>query len=148
MADDNICPFVKPKEHLSDDEYFVALSCEIFRMIIGTEPVIKRWQEITRAFDDFSIEKVSEFSESNVERLLSNTGIIRNRKKIEATILNARAFKKIQQEYGSFKSYAKSFKGDTDRLIADLDERIHYIGASSIRRFLNGVGINAGQKAA
>ncbi len=148
MAADSVCPFAKPKAHMTDDEYFAALSGEVFRMIIGTEPVIKRWPEIVRAFDNFSIEKVSEFSESDVKRLLSNVGIVRNRKKIGATIRNARAFKRIQQEYSSFESYIKSFKGNTDHLVSDLSERIHYIGVPSIRRFLNCVGVSTDREAA
>jgi DNA-3-methyladenine glycosylase I len=101
-----------------------------------------------RAFDNFSIEKVPGYSETDVERLLANAGIVRNRKKIEATIENAGAFKRIRREYGSIEFYIKSFDGETDRLVADLDDLIHYMGAPSIRRFLNCVGVDSGWKAA
>lgn len=141
------CPFVKQRAGLSDDEYFAALSGEVFRMIIGTGPVVKRWPEIKHAFDNFSVEKLSGYGEKDVQRLMVNAGIVRNRKKIEATIKNAMAFKQIRQEHDSFESYLRSFNGDIDRLVADLDDRIHYIGVPSIRRFLNCVGVDLGRGA-
>lgn len=136
MADDMTCPFVKAKGGMNDDEYFEALTGEVFRVIIGIKPVIARWRNIKRAFENFSIEKVAAFDDIDVERLMSETGIVRNRKKIWATIRNAREFLELKREYGSFESYLRSFKGDTERLIVDLDRRLHYVGESSIRRFL------------
>lgn len=95
------------------------------------------------AFAGFSVEKAARFGEVDVERLMLNTGIVRNRKKIWATIQNAREFLKIKREYGSFESYLRSFKGNTGRLVADLDDRLHYIGEPSIRRFLGCIGQKA-----
>ncbi|MCL6472555.1 MAG: DNA-3-methyladenine glycosylase I [Firmicutes bacterium] len=137
MSDIKICPFVKAKEHMSDDEYFKALVAEVFQVVIGIEPVIARWRYIERAFDGFSVDKVAKFNNADIERLMLDARIIRNRKKIRAVIQNAREFLKIKSEYGSFESYIKSFEGDTKRLVADLDSRLHYVGAPSIRRFLS-----------
>jgi DNA-3-methyladenine glycosylase I len=143
MADDTICPFVKAKAGVTDDEYFEALSGEVFRVIIGIKPVIARWRNIKRAFENFSVEKVAKFNDVDVERLMLETSIIRNRKKIWATIQNAREFLKIRRQYGSFWSYLESFGGAIDSLVADLDDRLHYVGAPSIRRFLNCVSQKA-----
>lgn len=136
MPDKNICPFVSPKKRMGDNEYFEALTGEVFQVIIGVRPVIARWSHIKHAFEGFSVEKVARFGEDDVERLMLDLSMIRNRKKIWATIRNAREFLKIKQEYGSFEKYLKSFGGDIESLVADLDKRMHYVGAYSIRKFL------------
>lgn len=143
MTDDTTCPFVKVKQGMSDDEYFEALSGEVFRVIIGIKPVIARWRNIKRAFENFSVEKVAKFNDLDVERLMLETSIVRNRKKIWATIHNAREFLEIKRAYGSFEVYVKSFGGAIDSLVADLDDRLHYVGEPSIRRFLSCTGQRA-----
>ncbi len=137
MSDTNVCPFVRVKDGMSDDEYFEALTAEVFQIIIGIKPVAARWHSIKRAFSNFSIEEISKYNGTDVERLMSDTSIIRNRKKVTATIQNAREFMKIKREYGSFAAYMRSYHGDESQLVADLDKRLHYAGAPSIRRFLN-----------
>jgi DNA-3-methyladenine glycosylase I len=62
-----------------------------------------------KAFDNFDAGKISTYSENTVSRLLTNSGIIRNRLKINAAITNARAFLQVQRECGSFDSYIWQF---------------------------------------
>jgi DNA-3-methyladenine glycosylase I len=62
-------------------------------------------------FDGFDPHKIAAYDENKVSQLLTNPGIIRNRLKINATIRNAQAFLKIQQEYGSFDTYMWQFVG-------------------------------------
>jgi DNA-3-methyladenine glycosylase I len=71
--------------------------------------VLRRREGYRKAFADFDARKVARFTEKDVERLMQDNGIIRNRKKIEATISNANHFLEIQQESGSFCNYMKSF---------------------------------------
>lgn len=71
--------------------------------------ILRRREHYRDAFAGFDAEKVSRFTENDVERLMQDAGIIRNRKKIESTISNARCFLEIQNEYGSFCNYLQSF---------------------------------------
>jgi DNA-3-methyladenine glycosylase I len=70
---------------------------------------LRRREGYRRAFAGFDARKVAEFSAQDVERLMQDTGIIRNRRKIESAISNARLFLEVQEEHGSFCNYLKSF---------------------------------------
>lgn len=71
--------------------------------------VLRKREGYRRAFDDFDARKISRYSESKVSRLLTNSEIIRNRLKINATITNAKAFLKVQKEFESFDNYIWQF---------------------------------------
>ncbi|MDR0995912.1 MAG: DNA-3-methyladenine glycosylase I [Tannerella sp.] len=71
--------------------------------------ILKRRENYRQAFAGFDAARIAAFTPADVERLLQDPGIIRNRKKIEATISNARCFLNIQKECGSFCAYLKSF---------------------------------------
>ena len=71
--------------------------------------ILNKRENFRKAFDNFDYNKIANYTEQKVEELLTNKGIIRNRLKIEATIANAKAFLKIQKEYGSFDKYIWQF---------------------------------------
>jgi DNA-3-methyladenine glycosylase I len=71
--------------------------------------VLKKREGYRRAFDGFDPEKIARYSGRRIEKLVLNSEIIRNRMKIEASVRNARAFLKIQKEFGSFDSYCWRF---------------------------------------
>jgi len=71
--------------------------------------VLRKRERYREVFDGFDAEKVARYGAKKVRQLLSDPGIIRNRLKIAATISNARAFLKIQQEFGSFDAYVWRF---------------------------------------
>jgi DNA-3-methyladenine glycosylase I len=71
--------------------------------------ILRKRENFRRAFDNFDPQKVALYDEAKVAELMANAGIIRNRRKIEAAILNARAFLDIQQEFGSFDAYVWQF---------------------------------------
>jgi len=71
--------------------------------------ILRKREGYRRAFDNFDARKISKYSESAVSRLLTNSEIIRNRLKINATITNARAFLQVQKEFGSFDNYIWQF---------------------------------------
>jgi DNA-3-methyladenine glycosylase I len=78
--------------------------------------VLKKREGYRRAFDSFDPQKVGRYSESRILRLLSDPDIIRNRMKIEAAVRNARAFLKVQEEFGKFDAYSWQFVGGRPRL--------------------------------
>lgn len=74
--------------------------------------ILKRREGYRKAFAGFDPQKVARFTEKKAERLMEDKGIIRNRLKIKSAISNAKAFLKIQQEFGSFSKYQWSFVQD------------------------------------
>ena len=78
--------------------------------------VLKKREGYRRAFDKFDPEKVARYSERQLQKLTSDPEIIRNRMKIEAAVRNARAFLRIQEEFGSFDSYCWRFVGGRPKL--------------------------------
>jgi DNA-3-methyladenine glycosylase I len=73
--------------------------------------VLKKRDGYRRAFDKFDPEKVARYSETRIEALVADPKIIRNRMKIEAAVRNARAFLRVEEEFGDFDSYCWRFVG-------------------------------------
>lgn len=73
--------------------------------------ILKKRENYRAAFDQFDPTAIARYDEAKVGALLNNPGIVRNRRKIEATIINARAFLEIQEQFGSFDTYAWEFVG-------------------------------------
>jgi len=71
--------------------------------------ILKKREGYKKAFADFDPERVAEFTQEKIDRLLLNPEIIRNKLKVNAAVTNARAFLKVQEEFGSFDTYAWQF---------------------------------------
>jgi DNA-3-methyladenine glycosylase I len=83
--------------------------------------ILRRRDGYRKAFADFDVNKVAAFTEVDVERLMQDTGIIRNRLKILAAISNAKLFIGIQNEFGSFDKYLYSFMPDSKPIVNHSD---------------------------
>lgn len=79
--------------------------------------VLRKREGYKKAFANFEVKKVAAFTDRHIENLMIDEGIVRNRLKIKATITNAQAFIKVQEEYGSFCSYLQSFLSDSKPVI-------------------------------
>lgn len=77
--------------------------------------ILRKRDNYREAFDNFNARRIARYDKERIQVLLSNRGIVRNRLKIEATIKNARAFLKIQREFGSFDAYIWRFVGGKPR---------------------------------
>jgi len=97
------------KEVTDDRKMFEFLVMESAQAGLSWITILKRRDAYRHAFADFNAEKVAKMTEQDVERLMQEGGIIRNRKKIEATITNAQHFLEIQKEFGSFCTYLRAF---------------------------------------
>ena len=95
-----------------DQKLFEFLILEGAQAGLSWLTILKRRESYRRAFANFDVKKVALFSEDDIERLLHDEGIIRNRLKVSSAITNARAFIKVQKEFGSFDEYIWSFVGD------------------------------------
>lgn len=78
--------------------------------------ILRKRENYQAAFDRFDPAKVAFYDERKIEELLLNPGIIRNRRKIESAVKNARAFLAVQEEFGSFDRYIWSFTGGKPRI--------------------------------
>ncbi len=92
-----------------DQKHFEFLVLEGAQAGLSWLTILKRRENYRAAFENFDPAKVAQFDESKVAALLADPGIIRNRKKIESAIHNARCFLDVQKEFGSFDKYIWSF---------------------------------------
>ena len=93
----------------NDSSLFEHLMLEVAQAGLSWITVLKKRDNYRRAFANFDPAKVAKFTQTDVERLMLDEGIIRNRLKITAAIVNAQQFLKIQKEFGSFDAYQKQF---------------------------------------
>lgn len=92
-----------------DETIFEFLILETFQAGLSWITVLRKRENFRTAFDHFDYKKIAKYTQEKVDSLLQNEGIIRNKLKVKATITNAQAFIKIQDEYGSFSKYIWSF---------------------------------------
>ncbi len=94
-----------------DRQFFELLTLEGAQAGLSWLTILKKREGYRRAFDNFDPQTVANYSEVKITALLQDASIIRNRRKIEAAIRNARAFLAVQAEFGSFDRYIWSFVG-------------------------------------
>lgn len=92
-----------------DHKLFEFLLLESAQAGLSWLTILKRREGYRKTFAGFDAEKVAAFDNRKVEELMKNADIIRNRRKIESAINNARAFRKMQDEFGSFSHYIWGF---------------------------------------
>ncbi len=128
----------------SDNEYFENMSRVILEAGLNWHVIDKKWDTIKAAFEGFSVEKVSVFSDADIERLLLDKGVVRNRNKIEGIINNSLQFRKIHRKYGSFQNYLDSLdkSGNYANVIKKLTRDFKRLGKSSAALFLYSVAEN------
>ena len=138
-----------------DKKLFEMLILESFQAGLSWECVLNKREAFREAFDGFDLKKVCGYQEEQVERLMQNKEIIRNRRKITAVIKNANIFLEIQKEFGSFSDYLWHFTGHeiiyetgkttselSDTVSADLYKRgMRFVGSTIIYSYLQAVGI-------
>lgn len=94
-----------------DETIFEFLILESFQAGLSWYTILSKRENFKIAFDDFDYKKIAKYSDKKVGDLMQNSGIIRNRLKILATITNAKKFMEVQEEFGSFSKYIWSFVG-------------------------------------
>lgn len=144
-----------------DRVHFEFLVLESAQSGLSWITILKKRENYRVLYDNFNYKKVALYDEDKVEELLNNPGIIRNRKKIEASINNAKRFIEIQKEFGSFDNYIWNFVDNTpiinsyeqvtqvpaktelsDIVSKDLKKRgFKFLGSITIYSYLQAVGI-------
>lgn len=143
---------------LHDDRaLFELLILEGFQAGLSWECVLNKREGFRRAFDGFDIDTVASYGEDKLLSLASDASIIRNKLKISAAVTNARVFKDIQAEFGSFDSYIWGFTDHetiiepyylctssplSDAISKDLKARgMRFVGTTVIYSYLQSIGI-------
>jgi 3-methyladenine DNA glycosylase Tag len=103
-----IPPRVKPA---GDDGYLEELTRAIFQSGFSWRVIRDKWPNFYKAFDGFQVATVAGYAEPDVERLMADSGIVRNRRKIEGTIRNAQTLWDLSRQHGSFHAYLRSLDG-------------------------------------
>ncbi len=139
-----------------DDKYlYEMLILESFQAGLSWECVLNKRDDFRKAFDDFNIDKVCEYTEEKVQELLKNEKIIRNKLKINAAIKNSKIFKEIQNECGTFYEYITVFSNGeilyeinktknelSDKISKDLQRRgMKFVGSTIIYSYLQAIGV-------
>ena len=131
------------------------LILESFQAGLSWECVLNKREAFRAAFDGFDLAKVCDYDEEKMAALRENPGIIRNKLKIRAAVNNARIFREIQKEYGSFSNYLWHWTCETvlhetdvvssplsDQISKDLQKRgMKFVGTVIIYSYLQAVGV-------
>lgn len=127
---------------VADDRVlFERLTLEVMQAGLSWLTVLKKREAFVRAFAGFEIAAVAAFGEADFARLMADAGIVRNRLKIEATIHNARAILRIQEEFGSFAAWiAQHHPRDLKAWIKLFKTRFRFVGGEIVNEFLMSIG--------
>ncbi|MEY4440979.1 MAG: hypothetical protein RLY49_605 [Candidatus Parcubacteria bacterium] len=124
-----------------DNELFARLVLEINQAGLSWETVLKKEESFRKAFKNFDIQKVSKFTQKDIERLLSDTGIIRNRLKVRAAVENAKTIIQIQKDFGSFEKWLSKHHPLSLQEWAKLFKKTFiFTGGEIVNEFLMGIG--------
>jgi DNA-3-methyladenine glycosylase I len=124
-----------------DNELFARLVLEINQAGLSWITILKKKDNFYKAFDHFNIDKVARYTDKEVERLLQDAGIIRNRLKIEAAIENARRIRVLQKEFGSFQNWLKAHHPQTkDEWVKLFKKTFRFTGGEIVNEFLVSTG--------
>lgn len=141
--------------NINDNYLLEMLILESFQAGLSWECVLNKRESFRLAYDNFNIDKICNYTENKIKELSENKDIIRNKLKIKASINNAKIFKSIQKEFGSFSNYLKKFTKDniiyetdkttnflSDDISKDLIKRgMKFVGSTIIYSYLQAIGI-------
>ncbi len=144
-----------------DRALFEFLTLEGAQAGLSWETILKKRENYRRAFDNFDAARIARYSERDVERLLADAGIVRNRLKVAATVNNAQRTLEVREEFGSFEEYIWRFVGgrpiknsfravsgvpakteESEAMSAELRRRgFKFIGSTICYAFMQAVGM-------
>ena len=143
------------RPNFNESYLFEMLILESFQAGLSWECVLNKREDFRKAYDNFDINKICNYDNSKIEQLLLNENIIKNKLKINASIQNAKIFKNIQDECGSFYNYLITFTNGitiyeinkttselSDKISKDLQKRgMKFVGSTIIYSYLQAIGV-------
>lgn len=128
-----------------DTVLFERLCLEVFQAGLSWLIVLKKRPALNRAFDGFQVDLVAAYGPADIERLMADPDIIRNRRKIEACIGNARRWQDVRREHGSFAAWlAAHHPQDKAEWVKLFKSRFAFMGGEVVGEFLMSIGILPG----
>jgi DNA-3-methyladenine glycosylase I len=125
----------------TDDELFCRLILEINQAGLSWNTILLKQDNFRKAYSNFSIKKVAGYKEKEVERLLNDAGIIRNKLKINAAIENAKTILLLQKEFGSFKNWIQHHHPKTkEEWVKIFKQHFKFTGGEIVNEFLMSTG--------
>ena len=144
-----------------DQRLFEYLILDTFQAGLSWRTILHKRENFRKAFHGFNPEKIAKYGEKDVERLMNDAGIIRNKLKIQGAIANAKKFLEMQKEFGSFDKYIWQFTGhkvinnkiksltsmratsrESDAMSADMKDRgFRFVGSTICYAFMQGAGL-------
>jgi DNA-3-methyladenine glycosylase I len=145
-----------------DGKLFEMLLLEGFQAGLSWIAILRKRENFRKAFRDFDPELIARFQKRDLERLMQDAGIVRNRLKVEGSVLNAKAFLAVQEEFGSFDKFIWQFTGgktlrkpsgltreevvaktpESDRMSRELLRRgFKFVGSTICYAFMQAVGM-------
>ena len=145
-----------------DDSYmFEMLILEGFQAGLSWITILNKRENFRKAFDNFDYNKIKDYKQDKIDELLKNDGIVKNKLKVNSTVENAKAFIKVQEEFGSFDKYIWGFVNNkqivnkwkdmkelpaktelSDKISKDMKKRgFKFVGSTIIYSYLQAVGI-------
>ena len=144
-----------------DQKLFEFLILESMQAGLSWATILKKRESLTEAYDQFDYKKIAKYTEEKKEKLLQDPGVIRNKLKVAAAIVNANCFMEIQKEFGSFDQYIWSFVDHqpivnhwqeladvpastelSDQISKDLKKRgFKFLGTTTVYAFMQATGM-------
>jgi len=145
----------------NDRKLFEFLVLDAFQAGLSWSTILNKRENFRKAFDQFDYNKIEKYDQKKIDELLNDEGIIRNKLKINAAVINAKAFIKVQEEFGSFDKYIWSFtqgktkinswkelkeipatSTESDAMSKDLKKRgFKFVGSTICYAFMQAAGI-------
>ena len=120
--------------------HFERLSLEVFQAGLSWRVILHKREAFRKGFARFSPDRVADFTERDICRLLSDAGIVRHRGKIEATIENARRFLVISKAYGRFVLYLNSLPRDLEEMCQIFKKEFCFVGPKTAESYFECIG--------
>ena len=138
-----------------DAVLFEFIILEAFQAGLSWETILNKRENFREAFDNFDPLVIKDYDEDKISELMNNKGIIRNRRKIDAAIVNSKVFLEIQKEWGTFSDYiwhftdrkiiyetGKASSALSDQISKDLKKRgMKFVGTTIVYAYLQAIGI-------
>jgi len=144
-----------------DKKQFEFLMLEVMQAGLNWSLMLKKRDIFRQCFDNFDFEKISKYTEADIQKIMETSGMIKSRRKIEAVINNAKCFIKVREEFGTFCNYIWAFSGNktiiynkhsdgyipasnglSDEISKDLKKRgFKFVGSITVYSHLQAAGI-------
>ena len=125
----------KQIEPRSVGDYLEVMSKSVFQSGISWKVVEAKWPGTREAFKEFDAKAVADLTPDELDQLSNDTRVIRNRRKLEATVGNARRMLELESQHGSFRAYLRSH-GGFENTVADLRKQFKFLGDMGAFHFL------------